>query len=336
MARPKGKERTIEYKDGFRIVDGKYSSFLLYNPVSQKNQRFAIDPAVNSLDKAEKLKRAEELKLGIAQTRAKKRFEFLEKFHDQDKLFQAFILYRKKAASKSWTEEASRLRCYVFPYFIGQLSLNHPSQWYEYWQTFHDFLENAKPIRKNTKGKKLSANTRDLIVRAANAFIAFVDLKENGGPIKRLPEIKFEEKAPRGTEAVYLESEVSAVIEKFEKLDLSHYAELTYILSKTGMRVSEGLGLISTDVILGEVPLQEKWIFNALKDKTKFYGYILLKSQPFDSNHMVIDGVAKRAPLKKKKKIAPENNRVIPIMDKKLAEILKSRKAQCFKPQAPL
>lgn len=326
MPRINGKKKQFSYDSGFRLTDGLYSSFLLYNPITKKNERFSINPSVHSKKEAQSERKKIELQLGIAQARAKKRFEFLQKFNDQSKLFDSYQTWRQKVAKNSWKEEVSRMTCYVFPYFIGQLNLNHPSLWFEHWQSFQDHL--GTPIRKNTKGKELSVNTKDNIIRAANSFITFVEMSEGGSPIKRLPEFKYEEKGRRGAESVYSQSEIDKVVTEFQKSGHEKYAALFYILSMTGLRVSEGIGLLAQDIVVGQVPPQEKWIFTALKDKTELYGFILLKSQPFDSNHLVINGVAKRAPLKKRKRIAPEYNRLIPLIDEKLTRLLSGLKKQ--------
>lgn len=317
-------QKEIIHRDGFRLVDGLYTSFVLYNPNSKKNQRITINPATPDLNAAIKFKNKIELNLGIVQARAKKRFEFLQKFNDQSALFDSYIKWRQKTAKNSWSEDVSRMRCYVFPYFIGILSLNHPALWYEHWQSFQDSL--GEPIRNNTKTKTLSVNSKDNIIRAANSFITYVETTEGGSPIKRLPEFKFEEKGRRGAESVYKIDELKAVYEEFEKIN-PKYAALFLILANTGMRVSEAIGLLSTDININQIPQQEKWIFNSLKDKTDIFGFILLKSQPVDSNNLVIGGEVKRAPLKKRKRIAPEFNRVIPLIDlettKKLALLQK-------------
>lgn len=326
MPRINGKKKQFSYDSGFRLTDGFYSSFLLYNPITKKNERFSINPAVHSKKEAQAERKKIELQLGIAQVRAKKRFEFLQKFNDQAKLFESYEKWRQKSAKNSWKEDVSRMRCYVFPYFIGQLNLSHPSLWFEHWQSFQDHL--GTPIRKNTKGKELTVNSKDNIIRTANSFISFVEMSEGGSPIKRLPEFKFEDKGRRGVESVYSQTEIDKVILEFNKLGFEQYGFLFFILSLTGMRVSEGIGLLAQDIVIGQTPTQEKWIFNALKDKTELFGFILLKSQPFDANHLVINGEAKRAPLKKRKRIAPEFNRVIPLIDMELTKTLSKLKKQ--------
>lgn len=317
----------ITYKDGFRLTDEHYSSFLIYNPVTKKNERIAIDPPTKDLDKVQSIRKNIQIKYGIAQIRAKKRFEFLQKFSDQEKLFESFKEHRQKVAKRSWKDEVSRMNCYVFPFFIGKMNLNHPSQWFEYWREFQQALN--KPIRNNTKEKKqLSINSKDNIIRAANAFITFIELMENGSPLKRLPEFKYEEKGQRGVESVYTQDEIEIVYQEFLKAKQPKYAALWLILANTGMRVGEGIGIMFDDVIFNAVPTQEKWIFKALQDKTKMFGYILLKSQPLDSNHLIIDGKVKRIPLKKRKKISPEYNRVIPLIDLPTAKTLQELKKE--------
>jgi len=87
-------------------------------------------------------------------------------------------------------------------------------------------------------------------------------------------------------------------------------------------RIGEALSLRKSDVIIGSVPQGEKWIFRALQDSNiEFFGYNLLKSQLADLD----DLKSKREALKGRKSIKPENNRIIPIINKQLAEeLLKS------------
>lgn len=324
MSRTKNK---ITYREGFRIVGDSYTSFLIYNPKTKKNERIAIDPTTTDFEKAKAFRRNLEIKYGILKIRAQKRFEFLQKFNNQEKLFEAFTEHRKKVAKRSWKDEISRLNCYVFPFFIGKLNLNHPSQWFEYWQEFQNSINFS--IRNNTKNKnQLTTNSKDNVIRSANAFISYVELTEGGSPLKRLPEFKYEEKGQRGVEAVYSEDEILKVYNAFLKLKHDKYAALWLIIARTGMRVGEAIGLMFDDVVFNAVPTQEKWIFNALKDKTEMFGYILLKSQPFDSNHLIIKGEVKRAPLKKRKKIAPQYNRVIPLLDLETAKLLQKLKKE--------
>ncbi len=312
----------IKYENRFRITNGFYTSVMLYNPITKKNTRYPINPPAATLLQAEKFKRQLELQLGILQVKAKKRFEFLQKFNHQEKLFEAYIKHRQKVAKKSWTEDVSRMKCYVFPFFIGKLNLNHPSQWYDHWQEFQDSLK--VPLRKNTKGKELAVNSKDNIIRVANTFISYVELMENGAPIKRIPNFKYEEQGQRGVESVYADKEIKKVIEAFILHNLTDYALLFLLMSKTGLRVGEAIGLMNGDVIIGSIPNQEKWIFNALKDRTPIYGYILLKSQPEDINSKT--NMIKRSPLKSRKKIAPEYNRVIPLIDLELTKKLNDLK----------
>lgn len=314
----------IKYENRFRISNGFYKSVMLYNPITKKNTRYAINPAVASKKDAEKIKRQLELQLGILQAKSKKRFEFLQKFNNQEKLFEAFKEYRAKNNPRSFNQDVSWMKNYVFPFFIGKLNLNHPSMWFEHWQEFHEEIK--IPIRRNTKGRELSTNSKDNIVRAANAFICFVEQKEMGSPIKRIPQFKNEEKGARGIESLYTESEINSVVREFRSRGHVVYGDLFYIISNTGQRVGEAMGLFDLDVIIGVVPKQEKWIFYTLKDKTEIFGYILLKSQPFNLNHMIIDGVAKRYPLKGRKKIAAEYNRIIPIISLETAKLFQKYK----------
>jgi integrase len=315
----------ISYSGGFRLTDGYYTSFIIYNPTLKKNERITIIPKTQDLETALAFRKNIEIKYGITQIRAKKRFEFLQKYNDQQKLFESYIEHRKKVAKRSWKDEASRLTCYVFPYFIGNLNLNHASQWFEYWREFQYSLKSC--IRNNTKTpKELTVNSKDNIIRAANSFISYVELVENGSPLKKLPEFKYEEKGQRGIESVYTSEEIDLVYREFIELNETKYADLWLILSKTGMRVGEGIGLMFEDVVFNSVPTQEKWIFKALQGKTEMYGYILLKSQPLDVNKLIIKGTVKRAPLKKRKKISPEYNRVIPLIDLNTAKTLQKLK----------
>jgi integrase len=161
-------------------------------------------------------------------------------------------------------------------------------------------------------------NTKNNVVKSANSFIAFVDSKESGAPIKRLPEFKFEEIGRRGVESIYSENDIKKLTEELEQ----PASDLFYTLAHTGMRVGEAIGLQNSDVILGEIPDQGRWIFKQLQDnKCSLYGYILLKSQPKDSNNPT----GERVPLKGRKTIAPEYNRIIPIIDETLAEMLLER-----------
>jgi hypothetical protein len=104
--RPK---KEISYSEGFRLADGLYKSFLIYNPKTKKNQRIEIKPPTADLKKAESVRRATELKYDVIKIRAEKRFKFLQEYNDQEKLFNAFVDYRKKAAKRSWSEEVSRV-----------------------------------------------------------------------------------------------------------------------------------------------------------------------------------------------------------------------------------
>lgn len=322
--RPKNE---ITYKDKFRLFNGLYESFVIYNPVDKKNQRVRLANPTASLEEANSFRRQTEIKFGITQIRAEKRFLFLQKFNNQEVLFDEYTKHRQKVAKRSWKEDVSRMNNYVFPFFIGQMNLNHPSQWFEYWKEFQASL--GKPMRKNTKGKTLTVNSKDNIIRCANSFISFVELEENGSPIKRLPEFKYEEKGRRGVESVYTDTEIENIYKALEKKDI-RYAILWNVISNTGMRVGETISLLTKDVVLGAVPSQEKWIFNSLKDKTPIYGYILLKSQCADINKLVSDdGTVTRVPLKKRKIIAPEHNRIIPLINLEMSKRLQQLKKDC-------
>lgn len=99
------------------------------------------------------------------------------------------------------------------------------------------------------------------------------------------------------------------------------------LLNYTGMRPNEGLGLHIDSVVLGKWPEEEKWIGKSLKQAGySIYGYILLSDQPETYALRDQNGHVKRKPLKSKRIISPENSRLIPIIDKSLAEDLKMLK----------
>lgn len=301
-----------KYQDGIRISkDGKPLSFVIYNTNLKKNKRIHFPKYITILEQAQEYRKNELIKAGTSKARAQKRHEFLNKYFDQDTLFSAYSKERSRSAPRSYQMDISRLKNYVLPFFVGQKNCNHPSQWFSYWKEFQEHLKND-----GIKVKKMAINSVNNVIKSANSYIAFVELEESGEPIKRIPELKYDEKGARGKEAVYSDEECEKLEEAFGEYNLGLLIKL---LRYTGMRIGEALSLRKTDVIIGSIPQGEKWIFRALQDSNvEFFGYILLKSQLEDLDNLK----SKRVALKGRKSIKPENNRVIPLINKELSEAL--------------
>lgn len=103
---------------------------------------------------------------------AKAQVEFKHAFID-DALVSEYLAYRRTEVHNQLvaTTKVGYLRRYVLNYFIGELGVMDPGNWYQYRQEWGDFLLKSKTAR--------SARTKKDIIYEANKFLDWLAEKRN-------------------------------------------------------------------------------------------------------------------------------------------------------------
>jgi integrase len=305
-----------------------YYQFRSYNV---KNQRFEPVP-VNSLPKyirecqsdevAQKyadLKSSEE---NAIKARVQKRLDWQNKFQGFDKMLEEFAKEHKKKAPNSWGNDVYYLEAYVFSFFLGKQLSNNIPEWPLHYKEFRNWLSAVKPLKY--KAGTLAINTQNKIIKSLNLFLSFYgDENPTEYLIKKCPVYPKSMCRQSTAEDVLDENEILIIWEALKIIN-PRSADFFYLLTKTGMRLHEGLGICVHFINPG--PMEGNKIGNHHELITEYglsyEGYICLESQPSSRRLRDASGHVPRKPLKKRPEISPKYFRYIPIFDKEAWKII--------------
>lgn len=293
-------------------------SFVYYDTELKRNVRLSKSkhPVVTDIEAAAAFCLNWNAQYDAMKTRIEKRIEWTHRYHNFVELLKLYERSRKEEAPNSWDDNIYQLKYYVFPFFLAKKSENNINNWHYHFEEFRDFLETVEPIKKKVAAQTIAYSTKNNIIAALNAFITIMHRRrqlENDYKCRQFSNSKLNRK-----------SEESVVDPEFQKLifdklmSRNELAAAFFLVSiHTGMRISELLGLSLADFLSG-APDSEV-IRKALEPyELKSYGFISIDSQPSSKSSSLrgVNGRINRKPLKGKKRIDPEDARIIPIFDK--------------------
>lgn len=308
-----------------------YYSFIKYSEGQQQRMtrveiqnRFGKD--IRSEDEAKKCLGMLEAEVESEKTKIMRVQEWKDKFFRFDELVADYTRKQKKKAPLSYANNVHYLATYVLPFFLSEeRKLTNIVLWYSHFEEFKEYLESdARLIRTN---RQLAYGSKNHAIKSLNTFLSHLH-KEGILDNLRLCEYFEEYLLTQKTVDDVVRFEEFLSIESALNNDGHGIEADTYrCLYYTGMRVNEVAGVSLADVYSGEI--EKKAFSNRLKSNNiKYYGFILLKSQPAGKNRTIRNKTTmkvERKPLKGRKVISEKDGRIIPIVDKNLWEIIVKR-----------
>lgn len=301
-----------------------YYSFVRYDSVSKKNLRMTREEIRNRFGRdivteedARKCLGLLEAEVDSTKKQFKRRSDWQEKFYRFSELLRIYKIKRQKKAPNSWRHSTHYLTYYVLPFFLNHRQIGNILLWPDHYEAFRTWLEtDACLVRK--PGQRISYASMNHCVKALNTFMRH--LKDDGIVTElRLMEA-FDESLlkERTADDLVPEQDMIKIVSHLHFVGNSLEADYYRFLYFTGMRFNEGLGVSLADVHPGQ---SDHGLFSNLlrKNNIKYFGYILLDSQPAAENRSARDvetGRVPRKPLKGRKKICEKNSRIVPITDR--------------------
>ena len=233
-----------------------------------------------------------------------------EMIGDWTTVINEFILWHQTTAKHTHESARTWLKIYVIPFFLEKKAKYH--LWPEHYK---DFRKHLLVVKSEKTGKLLSYSSRNHIIKYLNLFLAFVkEEKKLIGPFDKCKYFAKDLLNQRGVESLISNEEIESIKRHLDDPSL----EFLYVLLNSGLRLNElkSLQLTGVEINLSNLkPLILKPFYTLGKT---IFGYIRLESQIENSekrNYRNEIGCITRKPLKCRKKISPENHRIIPITD---------------------
>jgi len=250
------------------------------------------------------------------------------KFYDFEPLLKRYADWQQVHAPNSWENNVYHIEQFILPWFLGEKLQNNVNGWHFLFQDFITYLR--KDCRTAKGDRKISIAMANNIIHSLNSFTRFLSVHNLLDPSAAIKCTAFPEHMTnqKGFDEVILEPEFDVIYRKLEVLNQAS-ADMFLLLYRTGMRINEALGIPMSFLFKGEMT---GVLHDELKDKKISYiGYLVLESQPEGrglkrdpETHKV-----NRKPLKARKLIQNKDNRLIPIRDKSVWNMLARRyKAQ--------
>lgn len=312
------------------LKNGKhYYSFVYWDGEKRVRLKKAEHPHFECREKAEEWAKAKEAEIESAKSRIQRRLKWKTQYYKFEKLSNDYIEYCKTTQPNSWKNSRYDLENYVLPFFLEIKKSNNPNNWSLHFENFKNWLENEAYTIKY-KRTLISYSTKNHCIKTLNTFLDYLKKNNLVDPANVFKVSSFPAHKLGTRDADHL---ISAP--EFEKihsiLKESNPAVATFFETAywTGMRFNEIFGLSLDDLFIGEI--DDGVLKDALNDhKMKYYGYIVLESQPATKcRKREKNGSIKRKPLKGKPKISEKHNRLIPILNKShFNSLVKLYKAQ--------
>lgn len=305
-----------------------YYSFIQWDPVNRKNIRLRASevPADITTDAgADEFCRVRDAEHEATRFRIERKLVWQKKFYDFEKLQKIFESEIKKRAPNSWRQVLYFLKQYVFDFFLNHKQSNNLNNWYLYFEEFRDWLEQAQPSQQ-TKTGQLSYSSKNHAISTLNTFL---DVMHRKGKMEMAPKCqKFASHliGRRTVDDVLSDEEIDVIHARLRELDPTELAaDFFLVLVNTGLRLGEGLGISMADFFPDE--LRDDKLARALKMcDVKSIGYISLESQLKDGGKpRGSDGTVRRKPLKGRRKIEPGLGRIVPLVSRRVFNILAKR-----------
>lgn len=308
----------MRVEERVRANGDKYFSFIYWDGERRVRLKQSEHPNFKNYEDAKEWAKAKEAEVNSAKARIIRRLQWKTQYYDFTKITDKYIEKCKKEQPNSWKNTVIYLENYVMPYFLGVKASNNPNNWPLFYTEFQDWLE-EKALTVKHPQRVIAYSTKNHCIKTLNTFLQFLIQRNLMDPtnfhkMKAFPADKVNE---RESDDLISKEEFKKVYSMLkEKSDeVAAFYQCAYF---TGMRFSEIFGLSMDNLFIGE--LEDEVLKRALDHhKIKYYGYIVLESQPkFKTRKRGKNGEVLRKPLKGKKKIAEKYNRIVPIIDKEL------------------
>lgn len=314
----------------WRGKNKKRRVFMYYDAVHKKNVRLRVGEIPSNIltdADADNFCKIKEGEIDSARLRIERRLAWKSRYYNFDSLLDTFKSVRLMESPNNWQNDIYYLEQYVFDFFLNHNSYSNINDWYLHYEDFKNWLNTTKTARGNNH---LAYSTKNQIIKSMNAFLKI---------LKRRNLIERHEQCFQFARHLEKTKDVEAVISESDKdiifatlLETSKVSAYFFkVLTDTGLRINEGLGLSLDDLVQGQV--NNKSLNKQLeKEGIEYFGYLNLQSQPKSRMELRgVDGIVARKPLKGKKTISSQNSRTIPIFRKEtfnmLAELWITQKA---------
>lgn len=302
---------------------GKSYSFLYYDPILRKNIRLPKSQTPHITSEADAIKFAEQwdLKNEAFKARLRQRINWEKKYPNFEHLLMIALEEKKQESPYAWKNFERDIRLHVYPFFLGTKQQPNINLWKYHLEEFRSHLHTIRTMKGS---RPIAYTTKNNILSSLNGFLKTMyrhHYTEYELKVRRFPESL----ANKRTADSVINPEMANMIHDALHFESKLAADFFWVILNTGMRLNEAIGL-SLDDFHAE-SIESDFMQRALKPyNLNALAYIALESQPLHRTKIRnARGVVERKPLKAKKKIDPENSRIIPIFDKRTYNILAAR-----------
>lgn len=295
--------------------------YMYYDSTLKKNVRLRvgeIPPGINSDEEADTFCHQKESEIEASKIRILRRLKWKSRYHNFEDLMEIFKNERLKESPNNWKNDIYYMEQYVLNFFINQNTFSNMNDWYIHFENFKNWLDKVKTVKGNNT---LAYSTKNQCIKALNAFLKVMHRKNKIERITKCPQFARHLENSKNAEEVISESDTLKIYNELKSIN-SLAVELFFILTHTGLRINEGLGLCLDNLVQGDV---ENRTFHEqlIRHGVSYVGYISLESQPANSTNIRDNNnlVPKKA-LKGRRRIEPKNNRIIPLINKEVFNAL--------------
>lgn len=312
-----------------KLKNGVYYSFLYWCPKTKKRVRLRkseVPKNITTDQQADDFCKIKEAELAVVSLKVKRDLAWKHKYYDFTQLLDLYTNKRKVEAPNSWQTDIYYLEQYVFNFFLTIKSSNNLNDWELHFEDLRDWLEkDAELVKQKGKNTRLAYATKNACIKSLNRFLTtMVRLQKMKGPAPRCTMFAKHQLNRKGIEAYISNAEFNNVYAQLLTID-KEVAEFYLVLTNTGLRLNECLGLAASHIFKG-APAEQNLLKMLQRFNITSHIHIILDSQPADCGEVRnAEGKVLRKPLKHRKKIEPKNNRIIPISDLATAKVLADR-----------
>lgn len=301
----------------WRGKKSKRRVFMYYDSALKKNVRLRvgeIPPNINSDADADSFCRQKESEIEASKVRILRRLKWKSRYHNFEDLIEIFKNERLKESPNNWKNDIYFMEHYVLNFFINQNAFANMNDWYHHFEGFKSWLESVKTVKGNST---LAYSTKNQCIKALNAFLKVMCRKNKIDRVTKCQQFAKHLENSKNSDEVMSDGDIIKVYNELKNInELS--AELFYTLIYTGLRINEGLGLCLDNLVQGDVE-NKSFHQQLIKHDINYVGYISLESQPVNSTNLRDkDKLVPRKALKGRRKIDPQNNRIIPLINKEV------------------
>ena len=261
-----------------------------------------------------------------AKVRIGRLLEWRESYGNFNDLVSIYEQVRKtEDATNSWTGDIQHLTQQVLPFFLIEKNCPNMELWSDYFEDFRDWLMKQEPVKKRNGQTTYAYATLNRCISTLNTFM---ETMKRRNKLTKLPsKCRFFKKGllnRRGDEA-YMSVDVCTSISKwlYEQSD-ELCADAVCVSRALGVRENELFG-IALPWVMGGRPDDKALCKLIERMERKYYGYVVLESQPALAEIRDTNGTVPRKPLKRTDGISANNTRIIPVFDEAAWEVIKKR-----------